>query len=260
MAPQIRFNVLGSVEIMAGDRPVTLDRPRRRAVLAYLVLNRGRSISSAELMDALWGDELPSTVQAQVYALVFAVRKALRQAGADHLVSVPGGYRLEAADDQIDLNLFEAKTKQAQDHANPRQAGQMLREALTLWRGEPLSGISAVFAEPARVQLRELRLSACEQLADLDLAVGLHREAVLDLTALVAANPLRERLVGQLMAALYRSDRPADALAVYRQCRDLLATEHGLDPGPHLRELESAILRRESAWPDIDRQARQFLR
>lgn len=247
MRGQARFNVLGSVEIVVGDAPVPLERPQRRAVLAYVVLNAGRTVSSAELMEALWGEALPATAQAQVYALVCAVRQALRTAGADCLVSVPGGYRLEAAADETDLGVFEAKMKQAFELASdPRRAGRILRDALKLWRGEPLSGISASFAEPVRVQLRESRITAYEQLVELHLTAGLHREVIAELTALVAENPLRERLVAQLMLAMHRSERPAEALAVYRRCRDLLAAEHGMDPGPVLRDLERRILREET--------------
>jgi DNA-binding SARP family transcriptional activator len=246
----MRYAILGPVEVTTGTQTVRLDRPQRRALLAVLLLHANTVVSIEQLIEALWGGAPPATARAQMHALVAAVRRTLREAGADDVITTrTGGYVITVADGACDLRVFENLTARARATADPDEAARLLREALTLWRGTALDGVSAAFVEAARAALEEQRLAAYEQIADLELARGRHAELVPELTGLVAANPLRERLVGQLMVALYRSGRQSEALQTARALRRRLAEDEGLDPGPALVELETAILRADRSPP-----------
>jgi DNA-binding SARP family transcriptional activator len=240
----VRYLILGPVGVQLGAGPVILERPQRRAVLAVLVLNANQVVSVEQLIEALWGGAPPATARAQLHALIAAVRRSLRETGGEDAINTrAGGYLLTLADEASDLRRFEVLVDRARGLTDPRDASRQLREALALWTGTPLDGVTAAFVESARASLIEKRLTVHEQLIEIELILGRHRDVVPELTALVAAHPLRERLVGQLMVALYRSGRQSEALQAGRALRRLLADAEGLDPGPELAALETAILR-----------------
>ncbi|MEU6077259.1 BTAD domain-containing putative transcriptional regulator [Micromonospora sp. NPDC047074] len=246
----LRFTVLGPVGVTVGTRPAEIHRPRRLTVLAYLLLNANQVVTVDRLIGATWGDAPPATARAQIQSDIHALRRAIRAAGApDEPISThPGGYRLDLRPEQLDLNLFAdraALARTAADRGQPAVAADLMRAALSLWRGPALSGAGGDLLEPARTRLEEHRLDEYEWLVDLELTLGRHHRLIAELTEHVTEHPLRERLRVQLMLALYRSGRQPDALRVARRGREILVDEYGLDPGPALTELETAILRQD---------------
>ncbi|MFF2076799.1 BTAD domain-containing putative transcriptional regulator [Kitasatospora sp. NPDC058162] len=244
----VRYGILGPFEVRFDGVPVAVPRPRQRAGLALLLLSAGHPVSIDRMVDALWGGAPPRTARAQVHTVVSAVRRALPPQAAQGLTLEAGGYRLAVRDEELDAAQFGAALAAARglaDEGRPEQAAERLRQALALWRGEALSGIDAPFAAAARARLEEERFAAHELLADLELARGRHRELVPELTALAGEFPARESIAERAAQALYRCGRQADALAVVRATRRVLAEEYGLDPGERLLELEAAILRHE---------------
>jgi DNA-binding SARP family transcriptional activator len=241
----VRLVVLGPVEAIVNERPVRIDRAQRRALLAYLLLRANQTVTADQLVDALWGAKPPATAKTQVFAAVSAIRRALRTVGCDPVMRTPGGYRLTATKDQLDLLAFGQHVDQAHQHAAQRDldlAVLALRSGLALWSGKPLTGVSGAFVESAQAGLEEQRLVALEMLFELELALGNHQGVVAEVSDLAAANPFRERLIGHLMLALYRSGRPADALATYRRTRQALSEELGIDPTSELVTLHKRIL------------------
>ncbi|MFI9328322.1 BTAD domain-containing putative transcriptional regulator [Kitasatospora sp. NPDC052868] len=248
------------------DTVVPIERPRRRAVLTFLLLNANHQVCIEQLVDALWGERPPRSARGQVHTAVSALRKllpgAVAPAGTGAITSLAGGYRLSVGRHDLDTVDFCREVAQARrltglgEHA---QAVRHLRNGLGLWRGGALTGIDAPFAEPVRAHLEEERFAAYELLADIELGAGRHQELVPELTALVDRYPERERLVERLVLALYRSGRQTDALAVARRLRALLADEFGLDPGPALVELENAVLRGDPDLQSPRRHARTSL-
>jgi DNA-binding SARP family transcriptional activator/tetratricopeptide (TPR) repeat protein len=228
----LRFTLLGPVQVIADGTPLTGIAPRHRAVLGYLLLNAGRVISMERLIDAMWGHDRPDTARSQIHASITAIRRVLRGAGAVHLLQTrTGGYVAAPEPGRLDTQRFTELVA----------AGEP-REALSLWTGEALADIHAHYVEGARMLWHDRRLSAYERLAEAELAAGRHDELLDELTELVAANPLREKLNGHLVLALHRSGRQADALAAARAYRTALADEQGLDPGHAFVELERAVL------------------
>jgi DNA-binding SARP family transcriptional activator/tetratricopeptide (TPR) repeat protein len=251
----MRFRVLGPVGAVADGRPVPTGRPRQQAILGFLLLNRNSLVSTDSLVTALWEDNGPSTARNQVQTDLSILRRLIRSAGSPDLIrSRPTGYTIELADGQLDLDDFTAKIRAARQAADPAEAAGLLRSALAQWTGTPLGGIRAPYAAPHRVHLEEQRLQAHERLFDLELRRGRHAEATSELFGLLQQYPLRERLVGQLMTALYRDGRQLDALKTARSLRFALAEQYGLDPGRGLVELEQAIL---SGDPELDLAAEQ---
>ncbi|MGH8933057.1 MAG: AfsR/SARP family transcriptional regulator [Egibacteraceae bacterium] len=244
-----RLRILGPVEIHFDDGPLTLGGPKQRTLVAVLAIRANRVVPTCQLIDALWDDAPPSTAIDQLHNHMSMLRRALDQgaagAGRGIVVTRPPGYMLRVEPGQLDLDEFSLWTRRARE---ARAAGRLQvasdcwRTALGLWRGPALGGASgrAVSAEAAR--LEEQRLAALEERIEADLTLGRHGELVGEIVSLVAMQPLRERLRGQLMLALYRTGRQADALAVYHQGREALASELGLDPGQELRGLEQRIL------------------
>ena len=239
----MQFRILGPLEVEGGDGPLTLGGARQRAVLAVLLLRVNRVVSRDSLMDAVWGERAPETAYSALQGYVSALRKTL---GADLILTRAPGYVLETAPTSVDLGWFEslvAEGSAALAAGDAGRASERLREALNLWRGDPLADLDSVgFVQIERVRLEELRLSAIEERLDADLALGRHAELVAELHALVREYPLRERIRAHLMLALYRSGRQAEALDVYQQGRRLLAEQLGLEPGEGLKRLEHAIL------------------
>lgn len=248
----MEFRILGPLEAFDGDRPVSLPRGRGRALLALLVLNAGKVVSSDRLIDDLWGEKAPATVQTVLHGLVFDLRKRLepsRRRGETPAVlrAAPPGYILTVEPTCVDANGFRRLVAEARASGAAERAAN-LRKALELWRGPALADFTyEPFAQQEIAALDELRLAAIEDRIDADLALGLASELVAEVETLVTDHPTRERLLGQLMLALYRSGRQAEALEAYRAARRALVEELGIEPGPRLRELEQAILRQDPA-------------
>jgi predicted ATPase/DNA-binding SARP family transcriptional activator len=225
--------VLGPVEASVDGRPIALGGGKPRALLAMLALNAGSSVSTARLIDGLWGEQPPATASKLVQVYVSHLRKALVASGEDaEIVTRRHGYELRVGAGAVDAERFERLVAQGAP-----------REALKLWRGPPLDDVAdEPFAGAEIRRLEELRLAALELAIEHDLDDGRHREVIAELEALVAAEPLRERPHALLMLALYRSGRQADALEAYRGARDALVEQLGIEPGAQLQELQQAIL------------------
>lgn len=238
------FRVLGSLEVADGDRRIDLGAPRERALLALLALNANRTVSRDRIVEELWPDGAPRTAAKVVQVYVTHLRKALG-AARELLESRGSGYVLHLEPANFDLSRFEQLVERAQSE-EPREKARTLRQAQELWRGSALHEFADdAFIRAETARLEELRLFALEARIDADLELGGGSALVPELETLVAEHPLRERFRGQLMLALYRAGRQADALEVYRGGRDLLDEELGLEPGASLRELERAILRQD---------------
>ncbi|MFD5465887.1 BTAD domain-containing putative transcriptional regulator, partial [Kitasatospora sp. NPDC127059] len=252
----MRYGILGPFEVRFDGVTVTVPRPRQRAGLALLLLNANRPVGIERMVDALWGGAPPRTARAQVHTVVSTLRRALPPPAAQALTLEPVGYRLAVREEELDAARFGvalASARRLAEEGRAEEAADRLRRALALWRGEALGGIDAPFAASARARLDEERFAAHELLADLELARGRHRELVPELTALAGEFPARESIAERAAAALYRCGRQADALAVLRATRQVLAEEYGLDPGERLLELEGAILRHDLPMgPPVD--------
>jgi DNA-binding SARP family transcriptional activator/WD40 repeat protein len=239
----VEFRILGPLEVVRDDESVVLGAPQQRALLAVLVLHRGEAVSTDRLIDALWGERAPTSAAKTVQVYVSHLRKAL---GSDLIVTQGRGYRLAVDPGQVDVGRFEALCAEARPafaEGEMARARELLCSALGLWRGEPLADFACEpFAQAAIQRLQQARLVALEERIEADLALGSDGELVPEIESLIALNPLQERLRGQLMLALYRAGRQADALAVYRQTSVLLREELGLEPGRTLQELERSIL------------------
>jgi DNA-binding SARP family transcriptional activator len=223
------------------EASVAIPGGKPKALLARLLLDTGRVISADTLVESLW-DDPPSSARKLLQAHVSALRKAL---GPEAIVTRGAGYVLGAA--TSDLSRFEELTERAAAERDAQQRAATLREALDLWRGEPLAEFRAEpFARSAADRLGELRLHALVHRMDAELELGLHERLASELQALVDEEPLREQLRARLMLALYRGGRQADALEVYRKGRRLMVDRLGLEPGPALQELERAILRQDT--------------
>lgn len=245
-SPRLRFGVLGSVRAWRGDTPLDMGSPQQRALVAALLLRRGRTVTARELTDGLWGQEPPERAVSSLRTYAHRLRKALGP-DAGLLTSVAGGYALRLAGSGAVLDVEEAagyaeEAEKAAAAGDRARARELYGAALAQWDGEALAGIPGPYAEAQRVRLTEWRLELLEQRIDLDLQLGTHAGAVSELTALTAAYPLRERLRELLMLALYRNGRQAEALAVYADTRRLLADELGVDPRPELSALHQRIL------------------
>ena len=225
--------VLGSVEASVDGRLLALGGGKPRALLAMLALNAGSSVSAARLTDGLWGEQPPATASKLVQVYVSQLRKALAASGdGAEIVTRRHGYELRVGAGTVDAERFERLLAQG-----------AAREALGLWRGPPLDDVAdEPFAAAEIRRLEELRLAASELAIEHDLSDGRHRDLIAELEALVTAEPLRERLHALLMLALYRSGRQADALEAYRNARDVLVEQLGIEPGAQLQELQQAIL------------------
>jgi YVTN family beta-propeller protein len=240
------FRILGPLEVAEDGVVVALGGLKQRSLLAILVLSANEVVSSDRLIDELWGEHSPESGRTALQVRVSQLRKALGPAGAQLVTRAPG-YVLRVDPGELDLDRFERLVREA-DTAPPALAATKLREALELWRGEPLADLSyESFAQSAVARMRELRITALEERIEADLALGRHNELAGELEALVAEHPLRERLRGQLMLTLYRCGRQADALETYQRARSELQAELGLEPGRELMALQTAILNHDRA-------------
>ena len=242
----MEFRLLGPLEVAEHDRPLALGGGKQRSLLAVLLLHANEVVSTERLIDELWGETPPATVAKSIQVYVSRLR---RQLGDGRLVTRTPGYVLHVDPSELDLARFERLVADP-GNGDPTTAAQNLRKALALWRGPPLTDLAyEPFAQAEIARLGELRVAALEQRIEAELALGRHAQLVGELEGLVREHPLRERLRGQLMLALYRCGRQAEALETYRAAHRALVEELGIDPGRELRELHRAILRQE---PGLD--------
>ena len=252
----MRIGLLGALEVHDdAGRDVAISGTKLRSLLAVLALHAGRAVPTDQLVDALWGEDPPPAVRNGLQGLASKLRRALGSPGS---VTMRGGaYALELPPEAVDVHRYERLVADARGAATAGDATtalELLSEADALWRGDPLADFTYDdFAALTIGRLSELRLSAVEERLDLELTAGRHLAAIPELEVLVRSHPLRERPRGLLMLALYRAGRQADALQVFQEVRRQLADELGLDPGPELRQLESAILAQDPSLdaPDV---------
>ena len=239
------FRILGPLEVAEGGRTIPIGGDRQRALLAILLIHANEPVSTDELIDELWGEPPPASPKKGLQVQVSRLRKALGDEST-RLVTQRNGYLLQVEPGELDLDQCERLAHQGRDALateDPRRAADHLRDALELWRGPALAEFAfEAFAQAEIGRLEELRLAVTEDRIDADMACGRHTEVVGELAALVSEHPLRERLRRQLVLALYRGGRQAEALEAYRETRQMLGEELGLEPTPALRELEQAIL------------------
>ena len=244
----VEYRILGSVEVYDGAWAVDLGGFRERTLLVRLLLSANRVVSASQLIEDLWSGRPPPHSLATLRVYIFRLRRALGPAG-ESLVTYGPGYRLDIADGELDATRFEQLAKRARAElaaGDPELAAASLRQALDLWRGPALSdAVDLEFARADAVRLEEARLTALEDRIDADLACGHHTVVISELDGLVASHPLRERLWGQRILAMYRCGRQAAALEAYQELRVKLAEELGVDPTPELRRLHQAVLRQE---------------
>jgi YVTN family beta-propeller protein len=242
----MEFRVLGPLEVRDGERTLPLAGAKQRGLLALLLVHANHVLSRDRLIDELWGDEPPETATQSLQVYVSRLRKLLPP---DTLLTRPPGYLLEVEPEELDLRLFErllADGRRALAQGDPGRASGVLREALALWRGPALAEFRFErFAQAEIGRLEDLRLAAVEERVEADLALGRHADLIGELEALVEENPYRERLRGQLMRALYRSGRQAEALEAYRDARRALVDELGIEPSAELQRIEMAILKQD---------------
>ena len=241
----MEFRILGPLEVDEDGRPISIRRGKEQALLAYLLLHANEVVPSGTLIDVLWDERPPATASKILQNGVSHLRKQL---GDGRLETRDPGYLLRVEKDELDLERFERLAR-----------GGHEAEALALWRGTPLLDLREErFADEARRRLEEQRLAVIEDRVDADLAAGRHADLIPEPEALVSANALRKRPVGQLMLALYRAGRQSDALEAYQRARRRLSEELGLEPGPQLQEIERRILTHDpelAAPPSLPRRA-----
>jgi DNA-binding SARP family transcriptional activator/streptogramin lyase len=249
----MEFRILGPVEVVRDGRTVALGSSKQRALLVILLLHVNEVVSRDRLIEDLWGERAPETAATALHGYVSQLRKVLEPEGAARrlLVTRAPGYLLELDPAQVDLKRFELLARRGRRElaaGDAEAAAVTLAEALSLWRGPPLAEFSSSVPFVAEsLRLQELMVSTLEDRIEADLGLERHEELVWELEELVAEHPFRERLCGQLMLALYRCGRQADALEFYRRTRRRLVEELGIEPSPALQELERAILRHEEA-------------
>jgi predicted ATPase/DNA-binding SARP family transcriptional activator len=244
----VEFGVLGPLQVRCGDAILDLRRGPRTALI-YLLLHAGDTVRSDVLIDALWADDQPANPANALQTQISYLRRQLAMhSPTQPIVTRPGGYAIEVDRDAVDAHRFgrvvqDAAAAAARGDADPSAVVDAMDEALSWWRGDALEDVAGEpFAIGEAARLEELRLTAIELRHDAALALGRHQEVVGELAALVQAHPLRERLHGLLMLALYRSGRQADALRAFSVARERLVDELGIEPGPELRDLERRIL------------------
>ena len=243
----LEFLLLGPLEVRRHGSRLELGPPKQRAVLALLLLNPNRVVPTARLIDDLWGETPPETARSALQVYVAGIRKALGDRDATLGTKAPG-YQLTVAPGALDLDRFERLRDEARACDEPVGRAGLLRDALALWRDRPLGEFDGEpFAAQVSTRLEEQRLAVLEERIDADLELGRQAELVPELDALVVEHPYRERFRRQLMLALYRSGRQADALAAYRDARAALSSGLGLEPGPELKALERAVLEQDPA-------------
>jgi DNA-binding SARP family transcriptional activator len=240
MFGEVRFEVLGPVRGWHGDTELELGSPQQRAVLAMLLLARGRQVSLGGLIDGLWEGDVPRSAVGTVRTYVSRLRRRVNS-----IESIGDGYGLRLGSAVLDLDEFEqllSAARAARDRHDAACGARLLQDALGLWRGGALAGIPGPYADSRRVPLTELQVAATEEKLAADIALGEHAAAIAELRALLAEHPFRERLTELLMLALYKSGRQAEALYVFDSARHGLSEELGVDPGPSLQTMHRRVL------------------
>ncbi|MBO3747601.1 winged helix-turn-helix domain-containing protein [Streptosporangiaceae bacterium NEAU-GS5] len=240
------FGILGPLEVTFDGRRADLGGTRQQTALALLLLDAGRPVSIGRLMEAVYGDDPPSTSRAQIQICISGLRRLFASRGRPDIITTRAqGYAVTVGDEEFDLRHFELLLRQARGARKDGrldEAATFYRQALALWRGPALEGIQSRLVQSLATRLDEDRIAAAEDCIDLELDLGRHHELVGELSTLVEEHPLRERLRGQLMLALYRSGRQAEALQAYRRARQTIVEELGIEPSELLQHLEHAIL------------------
>ena len=258
----MEFLILGPLEIRNNGRTMKVDRGQPAALLALLLLNANEPVSLDRIVDYLWPDDPPASATKSVQVHVSRLRRVLgdnRSAARERIETRGSGYAIALEAGELDAERFGvlvAKAMEARGGGDAARAAELIREALRLWRGPPLADLAeSPLLEPEIASLEDQRLSAHEELIETELALGRHTHILAELEALARRHPMRERLRAQLMLALYRSGRQAEALQAYQDIRRVLATRAGLEPGPALRDLERAILHQDVALAPAERPA-----
>jgi DNA-binding SARP family transcriptional activator len=235
----MRFGVLGPVEVWEGGDRLAVGGPQQRALLAVLLLNANRMVSVDRLVDCLWGSDPPAAARGLLQGCVAGLRRALP---SQRIVTRAPGYLLRVEPEELDLDRFDRLAHEAASRTDPERAAELLADALALWRGAALDGIDLDAVRTEAVRLEERRLAVWERRIELDLQLGRQAALIPELRTLVREHPLRERLWAQLMLALYRADRRAEALDTYQRLRQTLVEQLGVEPAAAVRELHRTIL------------------
>jgi DNA-binding SARP family transcriptional activator len=249
----MKFAVLGSIEVTGGAGPLELGGVKQRAILGYLLLHTNKVVPTSRILKAMWDDNPPATARKMVQNAVSGIRRVLIGQGGElpALRTHPPGYQLRVHTEDVDLHRFRTlarEGRQAIAEDDPARGAELLRGALSFWRGRALADlVEAGYRWSELAALEDERLSTLEDRLEAELTCGRHREITPELEVLTATEPLRERLSQQFMLALYRSGRQADALRVYRRTRDALIDTVGLEPGRALQELQQRILDHDAA-------------
>ena len=238
----VEFHLLGDVEVRIDGRPVNVGHARQSCVLVALLLERNRPVSPEQLLARVWGEHQPQSARSTLYGYLSRLRRILTAAGGQGVVRHSGGYLIPVDADAVDVHRFRRLVTQARAAADEQSAAELYGQALELWRGDPFASLDTPWLNTVRNALNSERQAAELDRNDLALAMGQHADVVGELAAAADANPLDERLAGQLMLALYRCGRQADAVDRYQRLRIRLADELGIDPGPQLYALYQQIL------------------
>ena len=241
----MEFRVLGPLEVTSEDGTVPLGGPKQRLVLAHLLLRANSVVATERLIDDIWGEVPPVAARSSLQAYVSRLRRAL---GPERIEARPPGYVFRADPEEVDALRFEEIASRARRvlPTDSAEAAALLDRALRLWRGSPLADIADTALRPEITRLEQLRLGAIEDRVEAELALGRHADPIPELESLLSEHPLRERMWGQLMLALYRSGRQAESLAAYQRARRILGEELGIDPSPELRRLHEQVLKQDA--------------
>lgn len=239
----MEFRILGPLAAYARGKQLPVRGTKRQIVLGALLLASGNPVHLGRFIDAVWGDSAPHTASKQIRNAVSDLRRMFPD--VVHITPLGDGYQLEAGDSQLDAAIFSdriARARRLVEEDRTAEAVAEFRAALALWRGPALAGLDSAALQAQVASLNQQRLTVIEECIDLELARGLHKSIISELSAWVAENPLQERLIAQLMLALSRSGAPARALALYERTRQILKNELGVSPGPELQQLHHHIL------------------
>ncbi|MEU8033927.1 BTAD domain-containing putative transcriptional regulator [Streptomyces sp. NPDC049099] len=243
----VKFSVLGSVEARIDGRAVVLGHARQRAVLAVLLVDVGRPVTIDQLTDRVWGNRPPRQAVPTLRSYLSRLRQALAATGEAVIARQPGGYVMTTARSvTVDMHTFRRLAAQARAAGDDTRAAALFEQALRLWRAEPFAALDTPWLNALRDTLVQERLAAQLDLGDVRLRLGQHVALLPELSARAAAHPLDEHLAGQLMLALHRCGRSAEALDHYRRTHSRLARELGIDPGRHLQDIQAAVLQQEA--------------
>ncbi|WP_327419926.1 transcriptional regulator [Streptomyces sp. NBC_01230] len=245
MYPDVQFSVLGPVRLHKQGVMAGAGQPRQCAVLASLLLRAGGPVSLSTLVDDVWGDEAPPSAVGSVRTYIYRLRQALGEQSDSSVRLVDGGYLMHIRPDALDLNRFKqkaAKAREAHSSGDIASAASLLTESLEMWSGVALAGVPGPFAGMQRSILGELRLACAEEQFTCDVERGRYAEAAAELSALLVEHPLRERVCGLLMTALFGAGRQSEALTVYHTTSHLLRQRLGVNPSPELQQIHERIL------------------